>query len=119
MKKIFVLLSVLFFSSTAVFASSMFDDNGNYSGNWKQMTNVSQNASSKYKSSDYYTSSWYAQQNKRKNSPNYTQTASSNKNDTVPFRYNTLNYSKYRKMHGAEGDYKTKCMDIGDASFCH
>ena len=98
----------------------MFDDNGKYSGNWKQMTSVS-TKKSMYNSSNYNTSSWYASNaNKQKvnkttsfSSSNYTQS------NTTPFRYNTLNYTRVRKVKGGYGDYNAKCSDIGDTSFCY
>lgn len=47
-------------------AASMFDESGNYSGNWKQMTNVSSGKStSSYSSSAYSSSAWYANNKKR------------------------------------------------------
>ena len=82
----------LFFGDKAI-SASMFDENGSYSGNWKQMTNVSSSPSS--------------------SNENYTQTSA------VPFRYNTLNYTRIRKVKGGYGDYNAKCSDIGDVSFCH
>lgn len=117
---IFCLLSFCLITSNVSCASSMFDDNGNYSGNWKQMTNVS-SSSSKYNSSNYASSAWYTsnrkQQIQKKNdsysNENYSQTS------TVPFRYNTLNYTKIRKVKGGYGDYNAHCSDIGDVSFCH
>ena len=112
----------LFFGDKAI-SSSMFDENGSYSGNWKQMTNVSSSSSSsnKYKSSDYSSSAWYANNKKQQaqkqntsfSNENYTQTSA------VPFRYNTLNYTRIRKVKGGYGDYNAKCSDIGDVSFCH
>ena len=107
-----------------VLSASMFDENGSYSGNWKQMTNVTSSSTSysnRYKSSDYSSSAWYAnnrkQQAQRQNSSfsneNYAQT------NAVPFRYNTLNYTRIRKVKGGYGDYNAKCSDIGDVSFCH
>ena len=37
----------------------------------------------------------------------------------VPFRYNTLNYTRVRNMEAdPPKKYSAKCTDIGDASFC-
>ncbi len=102
-------------------SASMFDENGSYSGNWKQMTNISSSSSKKYSSSDYSSSAWYANNKKEQaqkqntlfSNENYTQTSA------VPFRYNTLNYTRIRKVKGGYGDYNAKCSDIGDVSFCH
>lgn len=108
--------------SPAFCAGSMFDDDGNYSGSWKQMTNVSSSSGNRsYSSSAYSTSTWYANNQKQReaaaslpySSANYTQM------NTVPFRYNTLNYTRIRKVKGGYGDYNAKCSDIGDVSFCH
>ena len=56
----------------------------------------------------------------------YVTTASKIKNnqansgvDVVPFRYNTLNYTKIRNMEAdSPKKYSAKCTDLGDASFC-
>lgn len=96
--------------------ASMFDDSGNYTGNWKQMT-YTQN---KQKNYDYSYSTWYANNKKIQNSQkqqsfsteNYKQTS------TQPFRYNTLNYTRVRNVQGGHGQYNAKCSDIGDVSFC-
>lgn len=109
------------FHENTVPAASMFDENGSYSGNWKQMTNVSSSSSKRYNSSDYSSSSWYA--NNKKEQARKQNTSFSNENYTqinaVPFRYNTLNYTRIRKVKGGYGDYNAKCSDIGDVSFCH
>ena len=124
--KIFI-LSLILGSFSAAFvpsfaAGSMFYDEGNFSCNWKQMTNVSSSSSgSSYSSSSYSTSNWYANNKKQReasgqmpySAANYTQM------NTVPFRYNTLNYTRIRKVKGGYGDYSAKCSDIGDVSFCH
>ena len=119
--KLLILSVCLSFCSPVYPAGSMFDDNGNYSGNWKQMTNVSSSSGNSYSSSSYSTSSWYANNKKQReanaqvpySAANYTQM------NTVPFRYNTLNYTRIRKVKGGYGDYNAKCSDIGDVSFCH
>lgn len=127
-RKIFFTLCLIIFCCALHFgdkaiSASMFDENGSYSGNWKQMTNVSSSPSSsnKYKSSDYSSSAWYA--NNRKQQAQKQNTSFSNENYTqtsaVPFRYNTLNYTRIRKVKGGYGDYNAKCSDIGDVSFCH
>lgn len=117
----FFLSAILFLSIFApVFAESMFDESGNYSGNWKQMTNVSSQRQKSFSSSEYTTSAWYANNNKQKainNKNSFTSTGYAEAN-TVPFRYNTLNYTRVRKVKGGYGDYNAKCSDIGDASFC-
>ena len=123
-KFLFGTIFVIFLFAVSInfaFASSMFDENGNYSGNWKQMTNVSSSSSSsKYGSSGYSSSAWYAnnkkqqaQKNSAYSNENYSQTSA------VPFRYNTLNYTSIRKVKGGYGDYNAHCSDIGDVSFCH
>ena len=56
----------------------------------------------------------------------YASTAARIKNNTanpgitvVPFRYNTLNYTRVRNMEAdPPKKYSAKCTDIGDASFC-
>lgn len=123
LKRIFIISTIIIFTSaSANAASSMFDEDGQYSGNWKQMTNVSSTQSSKsYSSSAYSSSTWYANNQKQRatqpqmpySAANYTQM------NTVPFRYNTLNYTRIRKVKGGYGDYSAKCSDIGDVSFCH
>lgn len=121
MKKFITLIIFLNLSlPCALAASSMFDDNGSYSGNWKQMTNVTTSTQRNYSSSNYSSSNWYANNQKQRainnqtpySAPNYTQ------QNTVPFRYNTLNYTRVRKVKGGYGDYNAKCSDIGDVSFC-
>ena len=38
---------------------------------------------------------------------------------TVPFRYNSLDYTKVRNMSDdSSKQYSSKCTDMGDASFC-
>lgn len=103
------------------FSASMFDDDGYYSGQWKQMTNVNSTGHTKYSSSAYSSSAWYANNNKqRTQNAKASQVAkSSNSMDAVPFRYNTLDYTRIRKVKGGYGDYNARCSDIGDASFCH
>lgn len=123
MKKI---IAFLLFTGLGVLsansAENMFDDNGSYSGNWKQMTNVSSSSQSRktYSSSDYSTSSWYANNNKQRavNAQNSYSAQGYTQSNTVPFRYNTLNYTRVRKVKGGYGDYNAKCSDIGDVSFC-
>ena len=119
---VLIVIFIAVCSAPAFCACSMFDDDGNYSGNWKQMTNVSSSSSGKsYSSSAYSTSTWYANNKKQREaaaslpytSANYTQI------NTTPFRYNTLNYTRVRKVKGGYGDYNAKCSDIGDASFCY
>lgn len=115
MKKLFIIIATIIFihNIPTYAANSMFDDNGNYSGNWKQMTNVSSSSSQNYSSSSYSTSSWYNSQKQARQ-----QTLYNTQTDVVPFRYNTLNYTRIRKVKGGYGDYNSKCTDIGDASFC-
>ena len=50
----------------------LYDENGNYTGNWKQMTNIRKNVPSQrnYSSSTYSTYNWQ-QQNKQKIQNNY------------------------------------------------
>ena len=88
-------------------AASMFDESGNYSGNWKQMTNVSSGKStSSYSSSAYSSSAWYANNKKERVSKDTSYSAQSyTQANTVPFRYNTLNYTRVRKVKGGYGDY--------------
>ena len=121
-KKFIIIFFCLVNISPAFGAGSMFDNDGNYTGNWKQMTNVSASSTNNnYSSSAYSTSTWYANNRKQKmineqipySAANYTQM------NTVPFRYNTLNYTRVRKVKGGYGDYNAKCSDIGDVSFCH
>lgn len=119
MKKL--LLFICLFPCTIVNSTSMFDENGNYTGNWKQMTNVRKNVPSQrnYSSSTYSTYNWQ-QQNKQKtqtNSNNFS-VEKYNNSATMPFRYNTLDYTRIRKVKGGHGEYNSKCTDIGDASFC-
>lgn len=107
--------------ATPVFAANMFDDSGNYSGNWKQMTRVNTSSYSKqYDSSAYSSSNWYNNNQKQQagnrgrqfSANNYTQSSA------TPLRYNTLDYTRVRKVKGGYGDYSARCHDIGDASFC-
>lgn len=102
-------------------ANAMFDDSGDFSGNWKQMTNVTSGSTTNYSSSSYTTSSWYANNNKQRaqNTKASYSNQSVNKTDAMPFRYNTLDYTRIRKVKGGYGDYNARCSDIGDASFCH
>lgn len=119
-RQIFVIFFILVFCSQAL-SASMFDENGNYSGNWKQMTNVSNSSGNRYSSSNYSTSQWYANNNKQRaqrSSASYSN-PNANKMEAVPFRYNTLDYTRVRKVKGGYGDYSSRCSDIGDASFCH
>lgn len=119
MRKIFVFLAILF-ALPAVSANSMFDENGNYSGNWKQMTHVNTSSySHKYSSSNYTTHSW-KNYNKQKSQaqPKEFSTSNYNNTSTMPFRYNSLDYTRTRKVQGGHGEYNAKCTDIGDVSFC-
>ena len=124
--KFILLLIVSLIGATPAFcAGSMFDDDGNYSGNWKQMTNVSSSSGnrsySSYSSSAYSTSTWYENNRKQREASASTPYSAANytQMNTVPFRYNTLNYTRIRKVKGGYGDYNAKCSDIGDVSFCH
>ena len=133
LKRFFIISTIIIFTSTSAnAASSMFNKDGQYSGSWKQMTNVSSSPSSKsYSSSAYSSSTWYANnQKQRRKTWSFYQTcaaqaqtpysaANYTEMNTVPFRYNTLNYTRIRKVKGGYGDYNAKCSDIGDVSFCH
>ena len=121
MRRFLIVISGLFVFAVPVTASTtMFDDDGNYSGNWKQMTRV--NASHyqpKYSSSNYSTHSW-ASQNKKNTQTNPKDFSVQNYNNAsvAPFRYNSLNYTRTRNVQGGHGEYNAKCTDIGDVSFC-
>ena len=110
---------VILFPCVFVSAASMFDEDGNYSGNWKQMTNVKSSSVPKYSSSAYSTYAWQ-QKNKQntKSSVNNFSVENYNRSTTMPFRYNTLDYTRVRKVKGGYGEYNSRCTDIGDASFC-
>ncbi len=113
---------IILCATPAFCANSMFDNDGNYSGNWKQMTTVSSSSGNKtYSSSAYSTSTWYANNRKQREINNQTPYSAANytQMSTTPFRYNTLNYTRIRKVKGGYGDYNAKCSDIGDASFCY
>ena len=87
-------------------AASMFDESGK--------------STSSYSSSAYSSSAWYANNKKERVSKDTSYSAQSyTQANTVPFRYNTLNYTRVRKVKGGYGDYNAKCSDIGDVSFCH
>lgn len=111
MKKI--LTAIIILNGLSACAGSMFDNNGNYSGNWKPMTNYS--SSSSYSSSSYSTTNW---NNRNTKSRAATQVQNSAKMYTEPFRYNTLDYKRVRRLQDGSGDYSAKCSDIGDTSFC-
>lgn len=119
MKKIFI--TVFFIAQVPVYAAtSMFDDDGVYSGNWKQMSRVNTSSyQQKYSSSNYTTHAWQSS-NKQKNASRPHTFTTSNYNDsaTMPFRYNSLNYTRTRQVKGGHGEYNAKCSDIGDVSFC-
>ena len=67
MKSFFIFSAAVVLLFSPVFASSMFDDDGNYTGKWKQMTNVSSSgSSSRYNSSNYSSSAWYINNNKQR-----------------------------------------------------
>ena len=123
LKRFFIISTIIIFTSTSAnAASSMFNKDGQYSGSWKQMTNVSSSPSSKsYSSSAYSSSTWYANNQKQRAAQAQTPYSAANYTEmnTVPFRYNTLNYTRIRKVKGGYGDYNAKCSDIGDVSFCH
>ena len=36
----------------------------------------------------------------------------------TPYRYDSLNYTRIRKLESQPEYYSSKCTDIGDASFC-
>lgn len=36
----------------------------------------------------------------------------------TPYRYNSLDYKRIRKMESDTKDYSARCTDIGSASFC-
>ena len=120
--KYFLAAIVIILTINTANASSMFDDSGNFSGNWKQMTNINTSSyNPKYRSSDYSSSNWYAN-NKRQQTINKTQSYT-NKNyieaSSIPFRYNSLDYTRNRKVQGGHGEsYSARCHDIGDVSFC-
>ncbi len=113
-----VTVFIIFCAQSAFSADSMFDDDGNYSGQWKQMTNV-QTGSQKYNSSNYSTGAWYINNNKQKVQNQKASYANTNSMNVVPFRYNTLDYTRVRKVKGGYGEYSARCSDIGDVSFCH
>ncbi len=122
MKSFFIFSAAVVLLFSPVFASSMFDDDGNYTGKWKQMTNVSSSgSSSRYNSSNYSSSAWYINNNKQRTQNK--KAAYTNQNvhnmDVMPFRYNTLDYTRVRKVKGGYGEYSARCSDIGDVSFCH
>ena len=97
----------------------MFDDNGDYTGNWKQMARVNTSVyQQKYRSSDYSTNSWNVQNKRSQNNKDSFSVSNYNKNTAVPFRYNSLNYTRTRNVQGGHGEYNAKCTDIGDVSFC-
>jgi len=100
----------------------MFDDSGNYSGNWKQMSNVgTYNYNKQFDSSKYSSDSWYAN-NQKMRALNYKNSYSNKsyiETSTTPFRYNSLDYTRSRQVAGGHGEsYSARCHDIGDASFC-
>ena len=119
MYKLFLI--IVFFVATPVFAAtSMFNDEGDYTGNWKQMSRVNTSTyQQKYSSSNYSTHSWNTS-NKQKNMtrPQSFSTQSYKESSTMPFRYNSLNYTRTRQVKGGYGEYNAKCSDIGDVSFC-
>ena len=120
--KIFLLVIFACILFNPVYSASMFDDAGNYSGNWKQMTNINTSSyNQKYSSANYSSSAW--QQNNKKqqalknNKPYSTQYYI--ESSSVPFRYDTLDYKRIRQVQGGHGEsYSARCHDIGDVSFC-
>ena len=117
------ILLIFFYTlcSSITIAASMFES-GNYSGNWKQMTNINSSVYNRqYSSSNYSTAAWYAN-NKKQQSINNTKSYSAKnyiETTATPFRYNTLDYSRSRQVKGGHGEsYSARCHDIGDVSFC-
>ncbi len=122
MKNILYIIFTFLILSDAVYAGSMFDNDGNYSGNWKQMTNVStSHYNPRYSPANYSDSAWRSGV-KRQQSVNNATSYSDKKyleSSAVPFRYNTLDYTRLRKVSGGHGEsYSARCHDIGDVSFC-
>ena len=120
MKNLFIYWVILC-CGVPVFAASMFDDSGNYSGNWKQMTRVNTSTySKKYDSSAYSGSNWYRsnQQQQAINRGKQFSVGNYTESSATSFRYNTLDYTRVRKVKGGYGDYSARCHDIGAVSFC-
>ena len=119
--KFIVIIFILIFVQLNVLAS-MFDDSGNFTGNWKQMTNINTSSyNNNYSSSNYNSSTWYAN-NKKQQSINKSKHYSNNnyiESNATPFRYNSLDYTRSRQVKGGHGEsYSARCHDIGDVSFC-
>ena len=121
MYKFGILIFVIVLGCQPLFASSsMFDNDGKYSGDWKQMTRVNtSHYQPRYSSSNYSTHSWNVQ-NKKNSQSNTKDFSVQNYNNAsvAPFRYNSLNYTRTRQVQGGHGEYNAKCTDIGDVSFC-
>ena len=79
-------------------AFTMYDSNGMYTDVSPSMARYSHNTAASSAASYYNT----------RNSASI---------QTMPYRYNTLNYTKIRRTEHNR-DYSMKCRDIGDASFC-
>lgn len=121
MNKISLVILIALLSAQCSY-SSMFDDSGNFSGDWKQMTNVNTSSyNRKYSSANYSSSAWYQNNQKQqliKNKNPYT-TQNYIESSATPFRYNTLDYKRIRNVNGGHGEsYSARCHDIGDVSFC-
>lgn len=100
MKKYLSLFLCCFLLSETVYASSMFDETGRYN----------------------YSSVEYERNRYMRNSAASTaaQYYNSRRQDmsVTPYRYNSLNYTRVRKLESEPEYYSSKCTDIGDASFC-
>lgn len=100
MKKYLSLFICCFFLCETVYASSMFDETGRY-----------KNSSVEYERNRYMRNSAASTAAQYYNSRRQDMSV-------TPYRYNSLNYTRVRKLESEPEYYSSKCTDIGDASFC-
>ena len=100
MKNIFyIILCTVVFCNVSN-ASTMFDASGRYNSTVEYERNRYMRDSAASAAARYY--------NLRRTDMSVT-----------PYRYDSLNYTRIRKVKGGYGDYSARCSDIGDVSFCH
>lgn len=95
-----VILGCCLLYGELVFAYSMFDETGRYN----------------YSSVEYERNR-YMRNSAASTAAQYYNTRRQNMSIT-PYRYNSLNYTRVRKLESEPEYYSAKCTDIGDASFC-
>ena len=136
MKYLLLLIGICFSVSCALAYSNSYGSAANtarsYYSSHSYYNSAARSGSSSYSSYSNYNSSvpsinsTYTHSRSGYSGNYYSTTAARVKNTStnsgvtvVPFRYNTLNYTRVRNMEAdPPKKYSAKCTDMGDASFC-